>query len=269
MRTPHEEQLDRFLRFARQKLGDSIRVIVELGARDCRESCAFSEALPAAEVFAFECNPDTLPQCRRNVAGYPRVHLVEKAVADRSGTVSFHKIDPSRTTTTWTDGNPGASSLFRASGKYPVEDYAQIEVRVEAVTLKDFVREMQLPTIDLLWMDIQGAELMALKGLGSELAKVKIIHTEVEFIEIYQGQPLYSEVRQYLTSWGFRLHTFTALGRYSADAVFVNKGCIEGRGFPAWLIVQYFRAKLLVRRGLHGAQGVLAWLGIANRGTAE
>ena len=243
----HEKHLETVVRHAKGLLGDSIRVVVELGARACNESRAFAELLPGADIYAFECNPDTLNVCRQSIRNYPNVHLMEYAVTDKCGSISFFKTDPTRTKTTWADGNPGASSLFHASGKYPVEQYAQIEVTVPAVTLHRFMSDHSLETIDLLWMDIQGAELLALQGLGELISKVKIIQTEVEFLEIYQGQPLYRDLRRFLEDHGFRLLTFTTFGRYSADAIFVNNRYFKNHRMPDSLIYGYHWTKAAFR----------------------
>jgi len=221
--------LVKFLELADRHLGrDAVRVVLELGARDCEETAAFSERLPQARVYAFECNPATLPACRERVAPLANVTLVEKAVADHDGDVSFFPINPERTVTTWEDGNPGASSLLRASGKYPAETYVQDEITVPAVTLETFLRDEGIDEVDLMWMDIQGAELMALRGAGDSLARVKMIHTEVEFLEIYSGQALFAEVKRFLNDAGFLLAAFTHLGRYAGDAVFVQGSLLRG-----------------------------------------
>jgi FkbM family methyltransferase len=227
---------------AKSILGDSVRNVVECGARDCAETLAFHELLPQAEIYAFECNPDTLPLCRNTIGGIDKIHLVECAVSDKAGLVTFFKIDPNRTRTTWLDGNPGASSLFLASGNYPVEDYAQTAVTVTAVTLSDFMVSAGLETIDLLWMDIQGAELLALEGLGSSISRVKIIHLEVEFIEVYLSQPLWPDVYRFLKERGFLLLTFTTFGKYSADAVFINSSLasVRKRLIPDWFVYYKF-----------------------------
>jgi len=225
----HESHLDKFVIVARTFLGNRIRNVVECGARDCAETLAFHELLPEAEIFAFECNPDTLPLCRDSVGGIDKIHLLECAVSDKAGSVTFFKIDPSRTRTTWSDGNPGASSLLQASGNYPVEDYAQTAVTVASVTLSEFMASAGLDAIDLLWMDIQGAELLALEGLVPSIGQVKMIDLEVEFIEVYIGQPVWADVYRFLKKHGFRLLTFTTFGKYSADAVFVNRSLVSVR----------------------------------------
>lgn len=219
-----ERNLERFAGIARRALGTgTIRTIVEVGARDCRETLGFHALFPQAAIHAFECNPGTLPKCRDAVRNVPQIALVEKAVSNKSGPVSFFAIDPARTVTGAADGNPGASSLLQASGKFELETYAQQEVAVTATTLKDFMEEQKIAHIDLLWMDIQGAELMALQGLGPRLADVKLIHLETEFIEIYRGQPLFAELKRFLLERGFSFLGFTIYSRHSADAVFANR----------------------------------------------
>lgn len=215
-----ERNQARFARVAHALLGDAVRSVVEVGARDCRETLGFRALYRDARIYAFECNPATLPLCRERVAGQPGITLVERAVSDRAGRLRFYPIDPAATPAG--RYNPGASSLLRASGAYEHEDYVQTEIEVEAVTLEGFMREAGLEDIDLLWMDIQGAELAALRGLGERIAAVKLIHLEAEFVEIYAGQPLFPEVRSFLEAHGFRFIGFTIWAAHSADAVFAN-----------------------------------------------
>jgi FkbM family methyltransferase len=210
-----ERNLARFAAVARRLLGERIGWIVEVGARDCRETLGFAQLFPAARIYAFECNPDTLPLCRAATAGRASIRLVERAVAERAGRVSFFPVDPAV--------NPGASSLFEASGHYALERYPQRRVEVEALTLDSFLAAEGIPRVDLLWLDIQGGELGALKGLGARLADVALIHTEVEFEEIYAQQPMFGELRAYLEAHGFLFLGFTIYARHSADAVFANR----------------------------------------------
>ena len=236
--TAYEPQLDQCLALATNLLEEhGIRTVVDVGARDGSETREFAQRLRSARVFAFECNPQTLPACRSTVSALPNAELIEKAVAARVGPMTLFPIDPERTETTWADGNPGASSLFRASGKYPVESYAQDEITVQGTTLEAFMEERGLGSIDLLWMDIQGAEKLALKGLGTRIRDVKLVHTEVEFVEIYSGQPLFGEVKSFLNAAGFRLVAFTAMGPFSADAVFANTAVLDRLGRARALVL--------------------------------
>src|SRR4051812_33203494 len=116
------EGLAKYLCSAGVDFGSFVTVF-DIGSRDGRQSLQLAKLFPNATVVAVECNPETLDQCRRNVAKQPRITLVEKAINSHTGHCRFFAIDTKRTITSWTDGNPGASSLFVATGDYPVETY--------------------------------------------------------------------------------------------------------------------------------------------------
>ena len=202
--------------------GHVVGAIFDVGARDCEESRQFAIAFPRADIYAFECNPATLPACRAVAAAEPRVRLVEKAVSNRAGRISFFPIDQQRTRTGVANGNPGASSLLEATGNYPEERYVQNKIEVDAIRLDDFMLEHGVGSIDILWMDVQGAESMVLEGLGERIGDLRCLHMEVEFFEIYRGQLLFADIDAYLRSRGFRLLGFTSYSRFAADALYLR-----------------------------------------------
>lgn len=196
---------------------ENIHVIVEAGANDCRDSLVLAELYPLAHIYSFEPNPNTIEKCREVIKNNDRITLTNAALSDKEGIVKFYPMNKEKTVTTHADGNQGASSLFKASGKYTIETYIQDEIEVECRTLYNF------PPIDLMWLDAQGAELMILKGLKEKINNVKIIHLEVNFLEQYSGQPLYEEVKKWLEESGFIFHSFFDKNDWFSDAIFVNK----------------------------------------------
>src|SRR6185295_12468113 len=151
-----------------------------------------------------------------------RIKVVAKAINSHSGRCAFYPIDPGRTVTSWADGNPGASSLFVATGDYPAEKYVQNEVEVDCVRLDDLCSEQGIDTIDLIWMDLQGAELLALQSAGSLLDNVRYIYTEVSHRPIYSGQCLFDEVDAFLAKRGFRRCTKVDRTRWQQDIIYEN-----------------------------------------------
>jgi FkbM family methyltransferase len=240
----YELQAESFVFLLKKIFKKDIKFLFELGARDCNESIYFANSLPNANIYSFECNPDTLKACRDKVARVRNLTLVESAVSEVDGEVSFYKINTEKTETTWKNGNPGASSLFQSSGKYEVENYVQDEVKVKSSRLDTFLKEKQIERIDALWMDIQGSELSALKGLGEYITKVSIIHLEVEFFEIYKNQPLFKDIKKFLNGNSFYLYTFTSIGKFSGDAVFINQSTFSNR--PLFLFLLFSVVPLVV-----------------------
>jgi hypothetical protein len=72
-----------------------------------------------------------------------------------------------------------------------------------------------------MWLDAQGAELSILQGLGERLRDVKIVQCEVEFKEMYAGQPLWPEVHRFMITNGFCFHGFHDRNEWFADAIYV------------------------------------------------
>ncbi|MCW3005228.1 MAG: methyltransferase FkbM family [Conexibacter sp.] len=72
-----------------------------------------------------------------------------------------------------------------------------------------------LPDLDFLKMDIQGAELQALRGGEARLAGCAMIHLEVSFVPLYEGQPGFGEIDVWMRGHGFIPHCFTEVKRWS------------------------------------------------------
>jgi len=85
----------------------------------------------------------------------------------------------------------------------------KIETKTLDQTLADVGR------VDFLKLDIQGFELTALQHATDVLARTNVVHCEVSFAEIYQGQALFSEVEQWMRKAGFYFLDFSTSCRYA------------------------------------------------------
>lgn len=178
---------------------DNIKIVFEFGSRYGEDTCLFAKRLPKAKIYGFECNENTIDECRKRCSFYNNIILTNKAVSEVDRKVNFYPIDTKKTNIPYhIDGNAGASSMLRVSKNYKDEIYEQYETSVESVRLDTFMDENNIENIDILWMDIQGGELSALKSLSSKIKNVKIIHTETEFTEEYENQPLFEDIKIYL-----------------------------------------------------------------------
>lgn len=72
-------------------------------------------------------------------------------------------------------------------------------------------------------MDLQGAELLALRGMGRLLQTVRALQLEVTYRELYSGQAMWPEVREFFELAGLRLvDQWPDVSGYFGDAVFVR-----------------------------------------------
>lgn len=209
----------------------SVRTVFELGAHDARDTVALAEKF-AADIHAFECHPDMLPLARERIRAHPaadRIRLVEKAVWDAETRIPFYPV----VRATASDGteleNPGASSCFRARDDYH-RRYEQSVTEVETLRLDAYCTAQNIHRIDLLCMDIQGAALHALRGLGEQLRKVRYIQAELENRPLYHGQDLFPEVRAYLAEHGFRCAAEVKRDAWFSDYLFIARPAILAPG---------------------------------------
>lgn len=76
------------------------------------------------------------------------------------------------------------------------------------VTLRGIDEISQIPAIDVLKMDVQGAELDILTTGREKLAQAVAIIPEVRFYRLYEDEPLFGELDRELHAQGFVLHKF-------------------------------------------------------------
>lgn len=110
--------------------------------------------------------------------------------------------------------NIGASSLFvqtfeRRSPEDPDANRAciQTKVKVPATRLKAYYDQNPGRAPDLICMDIQGAELNALKSLGPYIRQVKYVILEAGFHTGYTGGCTFQQLHDHLVKRGF-VHVF-------------------------------------------------------------
>jgi FkbM family methyltransferase len=92
---------------------------------------------------------------------------------------------------------------------------------VDTVRLDDVI-EIRNQGCDLLKLDTQGSEAEILAHASETLRRCLIIQTEVEFVPLYEGQPLFADVDQLLRSQGFMFHRFLGMSGRTYTPLMVN-----------------------------------------------
>lgn len=209
--------MEEFLKAVNDRFSpDEINVIVNLGSRDGNEDVCFAQNFPKARIISFEPNPETYPIVLATTSPYVSITPCHLAASETDGTIDFYQ---NKT------GNHGASSIFPKSGLYDhIENYQQEVIKVKSVRLDNFLKSIGIRKVDLLWADIQGAELLAFRGMGDLMDGVKCVNTEIEYKPIYEGQPLYNDVRAFLESKGLKeLQKTCRYDDFWGDAIFVRE----------------------------------------------
>ena len=111
---------------------------------------------------------------------------------------------------------PGCSSLFEphvalASAYQSFGEWMHVvdRQRVETCRLDDIEVARNA---DLIKLDIQGAEYLVLENAPHTLSRALVVECEVEFVEQYVGQPMFSEIELLLRRSGLKFHRFLGYG---------------------------------------------------------
>jgi hypothetical protein len=120
------------------------------------------------------------------------------------------------------------SSLYKPNEKllklYHNLDVAYLKAirTIETMSLDSFATEYSITAVDFLKLDIQGAELEVFKGGAEVLAEVVALVCEVEFVPLYEEQPLFGDVCAYLSSTELMFHKFLGLAGRALSPVVLN-----------------------------------------------
>jgi FkbM family methyltransferase len=85
---------------------------------------------------------------------------------------------------------------------------------------------------DYLKIDVQGGEILVMRGAAERLKDVVVVHTEVEFVPLYKNQPLFADIDAHMRSQGFLLHRMNHSGRTFKPLTFKRD---PNAGLSQWL----------------------------------
>ena len=148
-----------------RKLAGPGMVVVDIGANIGYIARELARAVgPAGRVLAFEPNPLVLPILLRNTRRYPQIRVLPHAIGEQAGELRL-RYSPDAT---------GRASLFA------VDAAATDSVAVKVLPLDQVLRDEKITRVDLLKIDVEGAELSALSTLAAATAP-RPTHIVIEF----------------------------------------------------------------------------------------
>jgi FkbM family methyltransferase len=137
-------------------------VCVDAGANIGIHSLGMSHLAPQGHVYAFEPSPGAFDWLQRNLSqnGVTNVTAVQSALSDRVGTIGFHDVP------------------FFTAGSFTAEEGSYLGsgavgsnlVEVPCTTLDTFVEAHRVQRVDVVKIDVEGAELAVLDGAQRTLA---------------------------------------------------------------------------------------------------
>jgi FkbM family methyltransferase len=176
--------------------------ILDCGACDGLDSVIYSRLLPNSEIYAIEARRDNYSELTSNIDEFDCKNIVPGnfCLDDQAGVIDFYVSSGQSGKSEWDTGNKSSSMLF-PTGHIKEHPWCKFDrEKIQAVRFDS----LGIKKIDFVHLDVQGAELKVLDGMGEVLDAVKMIWCEVATVSLYDGQPLKAEVEKYLSFKGFK-----------------------------------------------------------------
>jgi len=198
-------------------------VIFDVGAYIGEITARYEILFPKATIYSFEPFPGSFERLQERFKAYDVVKPFQLAIADRAGTREFYL-----------NSDRSCNSLFprpSSARKYwPGKAASVARIEVDVTTIDAFCKKESIPKIDILKLDVEGAELLALRGASEKLAQksIELIYTEVMFIPHYEGGVMFYELCSFLSDYGYTLFDLYDLKRAEngqlrwGNAIFVS-----------------------------------------------
>ena len=141
-------------------------VIIDAGANVGLASIYFASRYPGARILAIEPEAGNLELLERNVAAYPNVTVVRAALWHENAPLDL--VDPGL-----------GQWAFMTQGRGEAEHYGPHVHEVQGITLDTLCRDHGLERIDILKMDIEGAEREVFADPSAWIGKVDTLIVEL------------------------------------------------------------------------------------------
>jgi FkbM family methyltransferase len=175
------------------------------------------------KVYAFEPTAATFQLLEKNIAlnVLPNVMSENAAVTEQTGTVEFHIGPPSLCVYN------SISAVMHPSAK----DGQFLRVIVPAISIDDYCAARRITRVDLVKIDVEGAELQVLKGMQRVLKENRQIVLLIEFYRVTAAAcgTSVDVMAEWLGAMDFQLFLIAANGRLRPI-----KGAIPANGEMVW-----------------------------------
>jgi len=234
------------------------QTVLHLGAHKGEEGELY-EQMGVSKVVWVEGNDELIPDLKENLKKYPSIqHQVLNFVIGENDYEEkiFYITDFSQ-----------SSSILELEEHKNQHPWVHVlkEKKVTTRRLDSFFNEQKLENENFVFLniDLQGAELIALKSMGNYLKKFEYINLEVNLLHLYKGCPLLKDLDSFLFRQGYIRMQTKITPYYWGDALYIRK-----KNRPKF-IVNYWQACFLTlwafchkfwHKIYSGGRHVLSWI---------
>jgi len=173
-----------------------IQSILDIGANTGQFAQKARWLFPDAKIYSFEPILSVYEKLKENFVGDVNFEAYNTALGEEEGLVTFFQNEFS-----------DSSSLLKMKNIHKENfPFTQNEskINVNITTLDKILHDKQIGHPYLVKIDVQGFEEKVINGGKSIVENADYIITEVSYVELYEGQPLFDVIYAKLTGMGFQ-----------------------------------------------------------------
>ena len=188
--------------------------VLHVGAHNCEELREYrSLGLPSSAIVWIEAFPHKVDEAVAR--GVPNVY--QAVITDKHNDIVHMNLA----------NNVESSSVLpfgTHTKRHPTVKFVeQVELRTTTIDQFTIDNKIDISKLNFWCIDIQGAELMALRGAVNALQHVTMLYIEVNVDELYLGCGLLPEVDAYLEKRGLSRVAINMTNRGWGDALYVRR----------------------------------------------
>lgn len=195
--------------FAKYKINPT--GVLHIGANIGEEAPVYDQLGIKKQIW-IEGNPEIFLKLKRNISHNPHAVALNYVIGDENKEVVFH-----------ISNNASQSSSVLELGTHKAQHPDVHYVKdIKAKMYRIDSLDLDLTDVDFLNIDLQGAEMMALRGMGDLLKQFKWAYLEVNRAQVYKGCAQLDSLDLFMTANGFRrVETARWIGDWT-DALYIK-----------------------------------------------
>lgn len=185
----------------------------EIGSRDGHDSHYISNywGIPNKNVYIFEAHQG----CYKSIIDlYPQYNTFNVAINNKTSPTEFNAGIIGE------EPNVGISSLLNRSNN---PTFKSELIKIDGWSLDDIIKELNLPPIDLIKIDVEGATHKVLEGYSQNIINTKYIQIELETKVVWDNQMIHDDIITIMDKLGFEVINDIILSHNQNDTLFKNK----------------------------------------------
>lgn len=200
-------------------------IIFDVGAHHGHTSISFKNHFPTSIIYSFEPFDESFSRLKLNTQHDSGIKVFNFGLSDQQGIQSFNSNPSSETNSLLSTDEHGSKTW----GKGLLE--TRKIVKAQFKTIDQVMNEMDIPKIDILKLDVQGAEHLVINGAFDACANgaISVIYSEIITQPTYINQKTFHDSLALFHDNGFDLYNtynanLTDEGRLrQLDVIFTKK----------------------------------------------